>query len=315
MLSKDRKLLGESIMWKRKDLKNKAKVTIKKNYWTAVVICFLVTILTGEFGNSITGIWQNEDSILPNYVLTENNLLMKEKVEQSQLVRAQEINDKIENIKRSLNDGQLKALNAINANINSLTKPAKYVYRIWDAIELFYVNQSLLGVVYVIAAIIAMLYAILIAEPLIVAERRFFIVARKQENTRLGEIKEVFRRKSWSNVAKIMLLKTIYNVLWFLTIVGGFIKIYEYRMIPYLLAENPKIDKKEAFKKSKEMMKGNKWKAFILDLSFILWDILAVFTFGLLNIVYVNPYKIATSVELYETLKEENDGQQKSEEN
>lgn len=300
-------------MWKRKDLKNKAKVTIKKNYWTAVVICFLVTILTGEFGNSITGIWQNEDSILPNYVLTENNLLMKEKVDQSQLVRAQEINDKIENIKRSLNDGQLKALNAINANLNSLTKPEKYVYRIWDAIELFYVNQSLLGVVYVIAAIIAMLYAILIAEPLIVAERRFFIVARKQENTRLGEIKEVFRRKSWSNVAKIMLLKTIYNVLWFLTIVGGFIKIYEYRMIPYLLAENPKIDKKEAFKKSKEMMKGNKWKAFILDLSFILWDILAVFTFGLLNIVYVNPYKIATSVELYETLKE-NDGQQKSEE-
>lgn len=301
-------------MWKRKDLKNKAKVTIKKNYWTAVVICFLVTILTGEFGNSITGIWQNEDSILPNYVLTENNLLMKEKVDQSQLVRAQEINDKIENIKNSLNDGQLKALNAINANLNSLTKPEKYVYRIWDAIELFYVNQSLLGVVYVIAAIIAMLYAILIAEPLIVAERRFFIVARKQENTRLGEIKEVFRRKSWSNVAKIMLLKTIYNVLWFLTIVGGFIKIYEYRMIPYLLAENPKIDKKEAFKKSKEMMKGNKWKAFILDLSFILWDILAVFTFGLLNIVYVNPYKIATSVELYETLKEENDGQQKSEE-
>ena len=86
MLSKDRKLLGESIMWKRKDLKNKAKVTIKKNYWTAVVICFLVTILTGEFGNSITGIWQNEDSILPNYVLTENNLLMKEKVDQSQLM-------------------------------------------------------------------------------------------------------------------------------------------------------------------------------------------------------------------------------------
>ena len=301
-------------MWKRKDLKNKAKVTIKKNYWTAVVICFLVTILTGEFGNSITGIWQNEDSILPNYVLTENNLLMKEKVDQSQLVRAQEINDKIENIKSSLNDGQLKALNAINANLNSLTKPEKYVYRIWDAIELFYVNQSLLGVVYVIAAIIAMLYAILIAEPLIVAERRFFIVARKQENTRLGDIKEVFLRKSWSHVAKIMLLKTIYNVLWFLTIVGGFIKIYEYRMIPYLLAENPKIDKKEAFKKSKEMMKGNKWKAFILDLSFILWDILAVFTFGLLNIVYVNPYKIATSVELYETLKEENDGQQKSEE-
>lgn len=301
-------------MWKRKDLKNKAKTTIKKNYWTAVVICFLVTILTGEFGNSITGIWQSGDSILPNYALTENSFLMKDKVDEAKIEKSQELDGKIEKIKTTLSEGQLKVLNTVNANLNSLTKPEKYIYRIWDAIEMFYVNQNILGAVYIVAAIIAILYAILIAEPLLVAERRFFIVAREQENTRLGEIKEVFRRKSWSNVAKVMLLKTIYNVLWFLTIIGGFIKIYEYRMIPYLLAENPKIDKKEAFEKSKQMMKGNKWKAFVLDISFILWDILAVFTFGLLNILYVNPYKIATSTELYETLKEENDAEQKNKE-
>lgn len=54
------------------------------------------------------------------------------------------------------------------------------------------------------------------------------------------------------------------------------------------------------------MMKGNKWKTFILDLSFILWEILSTITFGLLDILYVNPYKIATSVELYKTLKENN---------
>ena len=38
-------------------------------------------------------------------------------------------------------------------------------------------------------------------------------------------------------------------------------------MIPYILAENPKIQRKKAFKLSKKMMKGNKWKTFILDLS------------------------------------------------
>lgn len=80
--------------------------------------------------------------------------------------------------------------------------------------------------------------------------------------------------------------------------------MYEYRMIPYLLAENPKMDRKEAFKKSKEMMKGNKWRAFILDISFILWEILSVLTYGLLNIFYVNPYRVATSVELYEKIKQ-----------
>ena len=76
-------------------------------------------------------------------------------------------------------------------------------------------------------------------------------------------------------------------------------------MIPYILAENPKIQRKKAFKLSKEMMKGNKWKTFILDLSFLGWELLSIFTFGLLNIFYINPYKVATTVELYELLKKQ----------
>lgn len=76
-------------------------------------------------------------------------------------------------------------------------------------------------------------------------------------------------------------------------------------MIPYILAENPKIQRKKAFKLSKEMMKGNKWKTFILDLSFLGLELLSIFTFGLLNIFYINPYKVATTVELYEVLKKQ----------
>ena len=76
-------------------------------------------------------------------------------------------------------------------------------------------------------------------------------------------------------------------------------------MIPYILAEKPKIQRKKAFKLSKEMMKGNKWKTFILDLSFLGWELLSIFTFGLLNIFYINPYKVATTVELYEVLKKQ----------
>lgn len=76
-------------------------------------------------------------------------------------------------------------------------------------------------------------------------------------------------------------------------------------MIPYILAENPKIQRKKAFKLSKKMMKGNKWKTFILDFSFLGWELLSIFTFGLLNIFYINPYKVATTVELYEVLKKQ----------
>lgn len=293
-------------MWKRKNLKDKAKKTVKNNYWTAVVLCFVITILTGEYGNSITGIWQSGDSILPDYVITQNQYLIENEISKDNIAEIQEKQEKIEEITENLIENQLKMVNTITSNLNSLTKSQKYIYKIWDAIELFIMNQNLLGIAYVLIAIIAILYIILLAEPLLVAERRYFIIASEKENTKMGVMKEIFKRKNWSNVAIIMFFKSFYNFLWYLTIIGGIIKTYEYRMIPYLLAENPDMNKKEVFARSKQMMKGNKWKTFILDLSFILWEILSTITFGLLDILYVNPYKIATSVELYKTLKENN---------
>ena len=293
-------------MWKRKNLKDKAKKTVKNNYWTAVVLCFVITILTGEYGNSITGIWQSGDSVLPDYVITQNQYLIENEISKDNIAEIQEKQEKIEEITKNLTENQLKMVNTITSNLNSLTKSQKYIYKIWDAIELFIMNQNLLGIAYVLIAIIAILYIILLAEPLLVAERRYFIIASEKENTKMGVMKEIFKRKNWSNVAVIMFFKSFYNFLWYLTIIGGIIKTYEYRMIPYLLAENPDMNKKEVFARSKQMMKGKKWKTFILDLSFILWEILSTITFGLLDILYVNPYKIATSVELYKTLKENN---------
>ena len=48
---------------------------------------------------------------------------------------------------------------------------------------------------------------------------------------------------------------------------GGIYKSYQYRMIPYLLAENPALPFREAMALSKAMTRGYKWKMFLLDLS------------------------------------------------
>ena len=74
-------------------------------------------------------------------------------------------------------------------------------------------------------------------------------------------------------------------------------------MIPYILADNPEMSKDEAFALSKKMMDGQKWNAFVLDLSFIGWELLSVLTCGLLSIFYVDPYRAATNAALYEALK------------
>ena len=41
-----------------------------------------------------------------------------------------------------------------------------------------------------------------------------------------------------------------------------------------IIAENPELSAKEAIKLSEDMMKEYKWRAFLIDLSFIGWDIL-----------------------------------------
>ena len=51
-------------------------------------------------------------------------------------------------------------------------------------------------------------------------------------------------------------------------------------------------------------MDGNKWNAFVLDLSFILWDILGIITLGLVEVFWVGPYKLLTGAALYDALKE-----------
>ena len=62
--------------------------------------------------------------------------------------------------------------------------------------------------------------------------------------------------------------------------------------------------KEEAFAESKRMMDGQKWKAFVLDLSFIGWDILSgLFTMGLLSVFFVAPYKRSAQAALYDALK------------
>lgn len=290
-------------MWKRKELKDKARKVVKENYWTAIVVCFLLALFTGEFGTSIIGIWQSEDSMDPNYVINHENIIIEEQVNEEKIQDAKEKTANIDTIKENLNETQLKIWDMMTANLNSLTKSYKYIFKTWDAIESFTIHQIALGIQISLIAIIAFFFIIIISNPLLVAGKRYFLKARQGNNTKIGVIGEIFKKGNWLNVGMIMFIKNIYLLLWYITIVGGVIKTYEYKMIPYILAENPKIKRKDAFKISKEMMKGNKWKTFLLDISFMGWSLVSVITFGLLNILYVNPYKAATVAELYMVLR------------
>ena len=156
---------------------------------------------------------------------------------------------------------------------------------------------------FLIIMVIATAMSVFLYNPLLIGAQRFFVVSHYQK-AKLDELGFAFSN-AYGNVVKTMFLKGLFTSLWtLLFIVPGIIKGYEYRTIPYILAENPGIDYREAFAASKQMMDGNKWKAFVLDLSFFGWNFLSIFTCGILAIFYVMPYIYMTNAELYVALKE-----------
>ena len=87
------------------------------------------------------------------------------------------------------------------------------------------------------------------------------------------------------------LLMTIFVVLWsLLLVIPGIIASYSYAMAPYILYENPGMRPTAAIKASKELMRGNKWRLFCLQFSFIGWALLCALTAGI-GYLWLCPYQ------------------------
>ena len=154
-----------------------------------------------------------------------------------------------------------------------------------------------------IVVVLGMVVEFFVLNPLDVGSKRFFIIS----HTEKAEMKELLYAfdNEYKNVVKILFIRDIKLILWTcLLVIPGIIKGLEYRMIPYLLAENPGLTQEEAFRLSKQMMEGQKWEAFVLDMSFIGWEFLSAFTLGILGIFYVSPYAHLTDAALYNELSE-----------
>lgn len=96
-----------------------------------------------------------------------------------------------------------------------------------------------------------------------------------------------------------------------LFIIPGIIKSFAYSMSYYILIDNPNMSANDARKKSMEMMKGNKWRLFCLQFSFIGWLLLSLLTFGIL-IFWVAPYMEVAIAKFYLSLLPEEEAQNSS---
>jgi len=110
----------------------------------------------------------------------------------------------------------------------------------------------------------------------------------------------------------VMFFTSLFTILWsLLLIIPGIIKGLGYSMAFYIMYDNPDIKPLEAIKESQIMMKGYKWKYFLLQLSFIGWIILASLTLGI-GFFWLSPYMNLSMANFYENLKRNRENNQGS---
>ena len=158
----------------------------------------------------------------------------------------------------------------------------------------------LFGIIGVFLLVICLL-DIFLLNPLEVGCIKFFITNLDSEAA-LSEMGYAYKNNYFGTVVGVFLRNLLISLGYICFIIPGVILTYSYRLVPYLLADDPTIDGVTALKKSRIMMKGHKWAAFVYDLSFILWHLLGLITCNLVNIFYVNPYKYSSDAELYRAI-------------
>ena len=155
------------------------------------------------------------------------------------------------------------------------------------------------------AAILALI--VQLASQVLSAGYQIYCLRRSRgENIGIRELLPPF--KSAIKILLAMFLGGLIAVLGFIClIVPGFILLYRYRMAFYIIHDDPEVGVVESLRKSGAMMKGHKWELFVLDLSFLLWEIASAIVSALLVPaldLWVMPYSGIAKALFYRDLAE-----------
>lgn len=268
----------------RRSLKTKAKKILRKNWGWAILATLILSITVPSFSGVLSPfvedntVEESREVSQGNEVSGSNNDMYFMANEYLRKYDPQEI------VKRT------------TKNIENTFREVFPSYRgpIW----------ALIGLIVGMSFFFAMLVRIFVLNPLYVGCLKWYIENRTTEKPKLKLVLSGFKN-NYGRTVWVMFTKDVFTFLWFLCfVIPGIIKSYEYKMIPYILAENPDVSREDAFAMTKKIMDGNKMDTFVLDLSFIPWMMLcglvaSIIGFNLLYILYVFPYIMLTNTELY----------------
>ncbi len=251
--------------WTRKEVKERAKDALRRNYWKVVFVSFISILLGYGSGSRVN---------LSNYITDEKTKTLF-------AVESEAVENFVDSVEDNVR-GSLDKLNTVNGMFFTV----------------FVVTATVIFTgIFVVVAVLD----IFLINPLWVGAQRFML---KSVDDR-GEISELgyMFDHSYLNGVKTTFMRDLHVLLWtLLFIIPGIYKKYQYYMVEFILAENPDMPYREVLQRSKDMMEGQKWDTFVMDLTFIPWRMLGGITCGISEIVYVVPYVNLTRAALYRRL-------------
>ena len=292
-------------MWNIKEIKKNARKMLKNNLWTLLFLGMFMSIIIGRYMINNDGF--SNLKIIYNHIInnenknTSQNFIINDWADK---MLSQLFTGNVTNLINEYNERHNVTKGAIYTTFNIITKGQQQLQNTFNAIMHYENSHIIKSIVVIAASIIGILIRIFIVYPIRIGETRIYLESINYKKTRIKRLTYAFKKGRYLGSVKALLLMEIKKFLWNLTIVGGIIKNYSYKMVTYVIAENPNITAKDAIKISEEMMNGNKFQAFKLDVSFLGWCILQYITFGILGI-YVSPYYTSTYTILYKNLRNE----------
>lgn len=276
----------------------------RQHYWIIVAICLFASVFGVAYTSSTLSVSTNisistpqtEDSTQSNDMYdvlrdlaigNEDNAREKVKQNQEQIVN----ND---------TDAMFGRRRGVIASLLNSFASGSLVVAIVDAVNSVIHNGGIsIAVPIILSFAIYIFIWLFIQETYRIVMARMLLEGRSYNKLPASRFFYPIHTRKWPRMAWTMFVENVFLFLWSLTIVGFFIKQYSYRMVPYIVAENPNIEALDAIRLSRRMMKGHKWECFVADCSFLGWYLLNLITFGLSGIFYSNGYNAAFFAEYY----------------
>ena len=181
----------------------------------------------------------------------------------------------------------------------SVTVSSQNSYSVYlgDYIDLsYYLNWQMLSLLAAVL-VVGSLLALVIGGCIEMGQATFNLHLMRGQRAVFPDLFSQFHRLG-AGIAMVI-LRSVFVWLWsLLFVIPGIIATYRYAMMPFLMAEFPDLGALDAMRESKRLMQGNKWRLFCLELSFLGWSFLCMFTLGI-GMLWLLPYMASARTAFY----------------